>query len=152
MLRRLPVRALRTNAIKRRSFVTPAYELAKKVMPKISATEKAALNAGSVGFDGDIFNGSPSLSSLLDAYDNELTEEEQSFMDNEVEELCHMLDDYQVSCTLFYAISQPFCCMSRSLVVHTNASCREIAHSFTHHGIKHRSLVIATCRLKFGTS
>ena len=65
-------------------------------MPKISNTEAAALSAGTVGFDGDLFNGNPALSHLTDKYTNALTAEEQSFMDNEVEELCAMLDDYQI--------------------------------------------------------
>lgn len=30
----------------KRNFIKPAYELAKKIMPKISNTEAAALNAG----------------------------------------------------------------------------------------------------------
>ena len=33
------------------------YNIVKRIMPKISATEKAALNSGSVSIDGDIFKG-----------------------------------------------------------------------------------------------
>ena len=48
-----------------RSFVTNyAYKVAKGMMPKISPTERAALNAGTVGFDGNIFTGNPSLEDL----------------------------------------------------------------------------------------
>jgi acyl-CoA dehydrogenase len=71
--------------------------LAKKVMPKISPTEAAALQAGTVGFDGDIFTGAPSLKKLVDKYDISLTADEKAFMDNQVEKFCAMLDDYQVS-------------------------------------------------------
>ena len=53
----------------RRGFIKPAYDLAKKIMPKISATEDAALKAGTVGFDGDLFKGTPSLKYLVDKYD-----------------------------------------------------------------------------------
>ena len=68
-------------------------------MPRISATEEAALNAGSAdGFDRDIFSGTPSLAALRGKYSaNKLTAAEQSFMDNEVEELCEMIDDYKIS-------------------------------------------------------
>lgn len=79
-----------------RGFIKPAYDMAKKVMPKISNTEAAALNAGTVGFDGDIFTGAPSLDKLLQKYDVALSAEEQSFMDNQVNELCAMVDDYEV--------------------------------------------------------
>ena len=68
-----------------------------QIMPKISPTEDAALKAGTVGFDGDLFKGTPSLQKLLDKYDVKLTADEQSFMDNEVEQLCEMLDDYQIT-------------------------------------------------------
>ena len=81
-----------------RTFITAAsYNLAKKQMPKMSETEKIALGAGTVGFDRDIFGGSPSLQKLLDTYTPKLSAEEQSFLDNEVEELCKMLDDHAVT-------------------------------------------------------
>lgn len=80
----------------KRNYITPAYNLAKKVMPKISNTESAALNAGTVGFDGDLFSGNPSLKKLVDTYDISLSPSEDSFMKNQVEKLCHMLDDYQI--------------------------------------------------------
>jgi len=81
----------------RRSFIKPAYDLARKVMPKISNTEAAALKAGTVGFDGDLFNGNPTLDALKSTYKGvNLSPEERSFMDNEVEALCSMIDDYEV--------------------------------------------------------
>ena len=81
-----------------RTFITAAgYNLAKKMMPKMSETEKIALGAGTVGFDRDIFGGSPSLKHLVDTYTPKLSAEEQAFLDNEVEELCRLLDDHQVT-------------------------------------------------------
>lgn len=65
-------------------------------MPKISNTEAAALNAGTVGFDGELFTGKPSLKNLVQKYDIKLRPDEQAFMDNEVEKLCSMVDDYQI--------------------------------------------------------
>jgi len=71
-------------------------------MPPISATEQIALGAGTIGFDRDIFTGSPSLAKLIDTYkiDEErgtyLTEEEVNFMNDEVPKLCKMLCDYEV--------------------------------------------------------
>ena len=63
----------------------------------MSETEKVALGCGTVGFDRDIFSGSPSLEHLLSTYKPAITAEEQSFLDNEVEELCKLLDDHQVT-------------------------------------------------------
>ena len=42
------------------------YTMAKGVMPAISQTEKVALGCGTIGFDCDIFTGSPSLQHLVD--------------------------------------------------------------------------------------
>jgi len=84
------------SAIQSRSIFGMFYENAKKVMPKMSETEKAALEAGTVGFDRDIYSGKPSLSTLM-SYEPRLTEEEQSFLDNETMDLCKMLNDYEIS-------------------------------------------------------
>lgn len=53
------------------------YRAAKSVMPVISKTEDIALGCGTIGFDRDIFTGSPSLQKLLDTYQPKLTPEEQ---------------------------------------------------------------------------
>ncbi|KAE8899629.1 hypothetical protein PF003_g16698 [Phytophthora fragariae] len=80
-----------------RTFVAEqVYKLAKRVMPRMSDTEKAALDSGTVGFDRDIFSGAPSLATL-DKYSAQLSAEEQAFMDNEVQQLCEMIDDYGVT-------------------------------------------------------
>jgi len=80
------------NAIDKR-----AYRLARGVMPAISKTEQVALGCGTIGFDRDIFGGNPSLQHLIDTYQPQLTEEEQSFIDNQVDGLCHLLNDHDVS-------------------------------------------------------
>ena len=49
-------------------------------MPKISPTERAALNAGTVGFDANIFSGDPKLADLK-SYQVPNTPELQSFLD-----------------------------------------------------------------------
>mmetsp|Transcript_12389 Transcript_12389/g.19056 ORF Transcript_12389/g.19056 Transcript_12389/m.19056 type:complete len:807 (-) Transcript_12389:218-2638(-) len=73
------------------------YRMAKGVMPAISKTEQIALGCGTIGFDRDIFGGSPSLQKLVDTYDPKLSKEEQEFMDNQVNELCALLNDHEVS-------------------------------------------------------
>jgi len=61
--------AARMAVPQQRQFFQAAYNLAKKVTPKISATEAAALEAGTVGFDRDLFAGNPSLAGLKKKYD-----------------------------------------------------------------------------------
>ena len=66
------------NNSSRRTFLTKmAYNASKSVMPPISETEQVALGCGTIGFDKEIFTGSPSLKSLIDTYQPKLTEEEQ---------------------------------------------------------------------------
>lgn len=73
------------------------YRMAKGVMPTISKTEQIALGCGTIGFDRDIFTGSPSLQHLIDTYDPKLSQEEQDFLDNEVSGLCELINDHDVS-------------------------------------------------------
>lgn len=81
----------------KRSFIgQPLYNIAKGMMPKISETERAALNAGTVGFDGNIFTGDPKLADL-NKYDVKASPAEQAFLDKEVNELCEILDDYKIT-------------------------------------------------------
>jgi len=73
------------------------YRMARGVMPTISQTEQVALGCGTIGFDRDIFTGSPSLQHLIDTYDPKLSKEERAFMNNEVNELCELLNDHDIS-------------------------------------------------------
>ena len=85
-----------TRTTTKRTFIMPAYNLAKSIMPKISPTEEAALNSGTICFDRDLFSGDPTTKSLLARYRVGLSPEEQSFIDNETDVLCEMLDNNQI--------------------------------------------------------
>jgi hypothetical protein len=43
-------KAMRAAGGAKRTFIRPAYDLAKKVMPKISPTEEAALSSGTISW------------------------------------------------------------------------------------------------------
>eukprot|EP01134_Creolimax_fragrantissima_P007715 CFRG7715T1 len=79
----------------KRTIYSTLYNVAKKVVPAVSDTERAALECGTVGFDRDLFGGAPKLSSL-NKYRVVLSDKEKAFLNTEVNELCEMLDDYQV--------------------------------------------------------
>jgi acyl-CoA dehydrogenase len=74
------------------------YRAARSVMPAISKTEEIALGCGTIGFDRDIFTGSPSLKKLTETYTPKLSAEEQIFLDKKVSELCALLNDHDVVC------------------------------------------------------
>jgi len=79
----------------RRSLITaPIYGAVKKILPKVSSTEQEALDAGTVGWDADLFLGKPNWKNLADVRKPDLTEEERAFMDGPVEEVCAMIDDW----------------------------------------------------------
>eukprot|EP01100_Stratorugosa_tubuloviscum_P004190 TRINITY_DN203_c0_g2_i1.p1 TRINITY_DN203_c0_g2~~TRINITY_DN203_c0_g2_i1.p1 ORF type:complete len:786 (-),score=433.38 TRINITY_DN203_c0_g2_i1:19-2352(-) len=71
------------------------FEMSKKMVPKMSETERAALNSGTVGFDRELLNGSATLKALS-KYSVELTQKEKTFLETEVEQLCEMVEDYKV--------------------------------------------------------
>jgi alkylation response protein AidB-like acyl-CoA dehydrogenase len=71
--------------------------MAKGVMPSISQTEQTALGCGTIGFDRDIFSGSPSLKKLVDTYHPKISPEEKEFIDTKVDKLCSLLNDHDVS-------------------------------------------------------
>ena len=66
------------------------------ILPRIGDTERVALEAGTVWWDGDLFSGMPDWQKLLDFRCQPLSEREQAFLDGPVDELCRMLDDWQV--------------------------------------------------------
>ncbi len=66
------------------------------LLPKISQTEKIALTSGTTWVDGELFSGNPDFKKIMEMTYPKLTEEEQNFIDNEVEELCKICVDYQV--------------------------------------------------------
>ncbi len=72
------------------------FNTAKKFVPKISETERIALNAGTVGFDKELFKGSPFLKKLITDYKPKITEEEEQFLKKNVNELLEDINDYQV--------------------------------------------------------
>jgi len=67
-----------------------------RALPVMGDTERAALEAGTVGFEGRLFSGRPDFGALLAAGPNVLSAAEQAFLDKEVTALCAMLDDFAI--------------------------------------------------------
>lgn len=81
----------------RRTLVTaPVLTAVRRILPKVSDTEAQALEAGTVGFDAELFSGRPDWQKLRDIPGIVLTLEERSFLDGPTDELCRMIDDWQV--------------------------------------------------------
>ncbi len=67
-----------------------------KALPPLGDTERAALEAGTVGFEGQLFAGRPDFDALSAIGPNRLSAVEQAFLDNELVALIAMLDDYAI--------------------------------------------------------
>ncbi len=71
--------------------------LFERAMPSMSATEREALEAGTVTFEGEFFSGSPNWKRFLSQPPVRLSDEEKTFLDGPVEELCQKLDDWKIT-------------------------------------------------------
>ncbi|QGP39643.1 acyl-CoA dehydrogenase [Piscirickettsia salmonis] len=82
----------------RRRFISSAIlKIFKKSLPTVSQTEEEALNAGDSWFEADIFRGQPNWQKLQTLTISKMSTEEQAFFDNETEQLCQMIDDWQAT-------------------------------------------------------
>jgi acyl-CoA dehydrogenase len=86
------VRPLRKALISR-----PFLKAYIKLLPAMSDTEREALEAGTVWWDGELFSGNPDWSKLRASPPAKLSAEEQAFLDGPCETLCQMLDDFDIT-------------------------------------------------------
>lgn len=78
-------------------FSGPMFDWFKKILPPISDTERDAIEAGSVWWDGELFSGRPNWDTLLGYPKAKLTDEEQAFLDGPTEALCAMVTEWDIS-------------------------------------------------------
>ncbi|HXQ30951.1 MAG TPA: acyl-CoA dehydrogenase [Steroidobacteraceae bacterium] len=90
--------ALLNLAPLRLAFITKPFLLIyRRLLPSMSSTEREALEAGTVWWDGELFTGGPDWDKLMSAKRPELTAEEQAFLDGPCEDLCRMVDNWEVA-------------------------------------------------------
>ena len=80
--------------VRRLVLTGPAYGVVKSILPRVSRTEQEALDAGTVGWDAELFSGRPDWTRLLGVRKPTLSTEEQAFLDGPVETVCAMIDDW----------------------------------------------------------
>ena len=83
--------------IRKPYITTPLLGFYTKLLPPLSDTERTALEAGTVGFEGQLFSGKPDWDQLLSLPKPLLTAEEQAFLDGPCEDLCRMSDDWDIT-------------------------------------------------------
>ncbi|WP_076541007.1 acyl-CoA dehydrogenase [Shewanella sp. UCD-KL21] len=81
----------------RMRFITrPVFSFFKKVLPPLSSTEKEAMEAGDVWWEGELFGGNPNWNTLHNYGKPQLTAAEQDFINNQVQTALSMIDDYDI--------------------------------------------------------
>ena len=81
---------------RRKVFTGPIFKWFQRTLPPMSQTEREAIEAGTVWWDGELFSGRPAWNTLLDYPAPKLTDEEQAFIDGPTEQLCAMVSDWQI--------------------------------------------------------
>jgi len=82
--------------IRRENITRPLLEIYRTMLPSMSDTEREALEAGNIWWDGELFSGMPNWDRLMSFPAPALSDEEQAFLDGPCEQLCEMLDDWEV--------------------------------------------------------
>ncbi len=82
---------------RREKITRPALQIYRSLLPTMSDTEREALEAGNVWWDGELFSGMPDWDRLTECPAPELSAEEQAFFDGPCEELCAMIDGWDIA-------------------------------------------------------
>ena len=88
---------LNLKSLREQYLTKPFMDVYRSMLPEMSRTESEALQAGTVWWDGELFSGKPDWNKLLDIPEPKMSQEEIDFIDNEVEELCRMLNDWEIT-------------------------------------------------------
>ncbi|MBL8474234.1 MAG: acyl-CoA dehydrogenase [Rhodocyclaceae bacterium] len=97
----LKILLLNIPPLRRALVMRPLLAMYRRMLPPMSETERVALEAGTVWWEGELFRGSPDWNRLLAYPQPHLTAEEQHFLDVDTEELCRMSDDWETSHVLY---------------------------------------------------
>ena len=92
-----PALLMTIKPLRRALLTSKALGLFRTIMPAMSDTERAAIESGTVWWDAELFSGKPNWQRLLQAAPASLSAEEQAFLDNEVETLCDIANDWETT-------------------------------------------------------
>ena len=81
---------------RRETLTKPLLNIYRTMLPSMSDTEREALEAGNVWWDGELFSGMPNWDRLMSYPAPALSDEEQAFLDGPCEQLCEMIDEWEI--------------------------------------------------------
>jgi acyl-CoA dehydrogenase len=88
---------LNLRGLRMRLVTRPFLKGYLRLLPTMSSTEREALEAGTVWWDGELFTGGPDWNKLMQSKAPALCPDEQAFLDGPCEQLCAMLDDWDIT-------------------------------------------------------
>ena len=88
---------LNVESLRRERISAPVLSILKTLLPRLSETERAALEAGTIWWEGELFSGMPDWQQLASLPPPRLTEAEQAFLDGPTEELCGLVDEWKIT-------------------------------------------------------
>ena len=83
------------DSLRMKHVTAPIFLAFRKALPSMSQTEKDALEAGSVWWEGELFGGRPDWKKMLAYPWPKLNEEEQRFLDEDTSELCRLVREWE---------------------------------------------------------
>ncbi len=88
---------LNVEPIRQKYLTGPVLKRIRQILPPISNTEQEAIDAGTIWWEAELFKGDPDWNKLNNYPSATLSETEQAFLNGPVEELCVMLDDWDIT-------------------------------------------------------
>jgi acyl-CoA dehydrogenase len=93
----LPALMLGVKPIRMSLLSQPLLQRIRKILPPMSDTEREAIEAGSIWWEAELFRGAPDWQQLQNYQMPELREDEKAFINGPVEQLCAMIDDWDIT-------------------------------------------------------
>ncbi|OED38930.1 acyl-CoA dehydrogenase [Chromatiales bacterium (ex Bugula neritina AB1)] len=88
---------MNVESIRLQVLSAPLLRYVRAVLPPMSQTERDAIEAGTVWWEAELFRGNPDWSKLMSTPQAGLSAAEQAFLDGPTNELCKMLDDWEIT-------------------------------------------------------
>jgi acyl-CoA dehydrogenase len=82
--------------LRKRYIIQPALKLLKAKLPTISRTERIAIEAGDTWWEKELFCGRPDWKKLYDTPRPALSQEEEAFLNHQVEHVCSLVSDWDI--------------------------------------------------------
>src|SRR5690554_724997 len=95
LLYAVPALFLNLKSVRQQYFSRSFLAFYRKALPRLSETERVALEAGTVHWDAELFSGKPNFKRLHSMKKPELTSEEKAYIDGPVQQLCSMMDEHE---------------------------------------------------------